>query len=158
VTEALRGLLDEDRTWTSRQLSQALAPRALTLSPRQVRRYLGMLGARWRRTAGWLRHKQDPIKVARAKWVLLNLKRKARAGRIKLYYLDQCGFSPTLPTAYTWSLPGRRKRVRHESPQGRRVIAMAAYRPYDRAPRLEVFTAERTWDSYDFLAFVRALP
>jgi transposase len=35
---------------------------------------------------------------------------------------------------------------------------MAALRPYGRSPRLEVFTAERTWDSYDFLAFLKALP
>ena len=67
-------------------------------------------------------------------------------------------FSPTLPTAYSWSLPGRRMRVKHESPQGRRVNAMAAYRPYGGGPRLDVFTAERTWDAYDFLAFVRSLP
>ncbi len=90
--------------------------------------------------------------------MLLNLKHKARAGRIKLYYLDQCGFAPTLPTAYTWALPRQRKRVKSEAPQGRRVNAMAAYRPYGGRPRLDVFTAERTWDSYDFLAFVRSLP
>ena len=35
---------------------------------------------------------------------------------------------------------------------------MAAYRPYDILPRLEVFTAERTWDSYDLLGFLGALP
>ena len=35
---------------------------------------------------------------------------------------------------------------------------MAAYRPYDTSPRLEVFTAERTWDSYDLLGFLGALP
>jgi hypothetical protein len=35
---------------------------------------------------------------------------------------------------------------------------MAAYRPYDGSPRLEVFTAERTWDSYDRLGFLGALP
>jgi putative transposase len=35
---------------------------------------------------------------------------------------------------------------------------MAAYRPFDTSPRLEVFTAERTWDSYDFLGFLGALP
>jgi putative transposase len=63
-----------------------------------------------------------------------------------------------LPTAYSWCLPGRRKFVKHESPQGRRVNALAAYRPYGGPPRLEVFTAERTWDSYDLLAFLRALP
>jgi putative transposase len=35
---------------------------------------------------------------------------------------------------------------------------MAAYRPYGPSPRLEAFTAERTWDSYDLLGFLRALP
>jgi hypothetical protein len=77
---------------------------------------------------------------------------------LKLYYLDECGFAPTLPTAYSRSLPRQRKRIDYESPQGRRVNTMAAYRPYDISPRLEVFTAERTWDSYDFLGFLGALP
>ena len=86
------------------------------------------------------------------------LEKKASAGRLKLYYLDECGFAPTLPTAYSWSLPRQRKRIDYESPQGRRVNAMAAYRPYDISPRLEVFTAERTWDSYDLLGFLGALP
>src|SRR4029453_6800906 len=98
----------------------------------------------WRRTSDSLRHRQDPLKVERAQKGLRNLKGKAMRGRRKLYYRDQCGFAPTLPTAYTWSLPDRRKRVKHEAPQGRRVNAMAAYRPYDRSPRLEVFTAHRT--------------
>src|SRR5262249_32028271 len=71
---------------------------------------------------------------------------------------DECGFSPTLPTGYSWMLPGRRKWVEYESPQGRRVNAMAALRPYGRSPRLEVFTAARTWGSYDLLAFLKALP
>jgi putative transposase len=48
--------------------------------------------------------------------------------------------------------------VRYEYPQGRRVNALAAYRPYDRAPRLEVATAERTWVAEDLVAFVKALP
>lgn len=51
-----------------------------------------------------------------------------------------------------------RKRVEYEAPQGRRVNAMAAYRPYGGPPRLEVFTAERRWDSYDLLGFLGALP
>jgi transposase len=55
-------------------------------------------------------------------------------------------------------LPGRRKFVDYQSPQGRRVNALAAYRPYGGPPRLEVFTAERTWDSYDLLGFLKALP
>jgi transposase len=76
---------------------------------------------------------------------------------LKLYYLDECGFSPTLPTSYSWSLPGARKLVPHEAPQGRRVNTLASYRP-DGLPRLEAFTAGRTWDSHDLLAFLRALP
>jgi hypothetical protein len=35
---------------------------------------------------------------------------------------------------------------------------MAAYRPFGRSPQLEVFTAERTWDSYDLPGSPKALP
>jgi transposase len=78
VTEILTQLLGQERTWTSRQLAAALAERGIALSPRQVRRYLGMLKAAWRRTTNSLRHKQDPAEVARAEKVLDNLKKKPR--------------------------------------------------------------------------------
>ena len=158
VAEALRRALAEDRTWTSRQLNAALAEQGIALGPREVRRHLKRLKAGWRRTASTLKHKQDPAKAERAGRVLANLKARAAAGRLVLYYLDECGFAPTLPTSYTWSLPGQRKLIRYEAPQRRRVNALAAYRPYGRSPRLEVFTAERTWDSYDLLGFLKALP
>jgi putative transposase len=158
INGALRELLGEARTWTSRQLSQALADRGIALGPRQVRRYLRRMGSRYRRTASTLKHKQDPAKAARAGRVLASLKARAAAGRLKLYFLDECGFSPTLPTGSSWTLPGERKLVEYEAPQRRRVNAMAAYRPYGRSPRLEVFTAERTWNSYDLLGFLGALP
>jgi transposase len=157
VNGALRELLGRRRTWTSRQLSEALAGRGIAIGPRQVRRYLKRMGARYRRTASTLKHKQDPAKAERARGVLANLKARAAAGLLKLYYLDECGFSPTLPTDSSWALPGERKLVEYEAPQGRRVNAMAAYRPYGRAPRLDVFTAERTWTSYDLLGFLGAL-
>jgi putative transposase len=158
VTDELRRLLAEDRTWTSRQLAGALSERGIPLGARQVRRYLKWMGARYRRTAMTLKHKQDPAKAERAARVLANLKAKAAAGELALYFLDECGFSPTLPVGYSWSLPRRRKLVRYEAPQGRRVNALAAYRPYGGSPRLEVFTAERTWDAYDLLGFLKALP
>jgi putative transposase len=158
VTAALRELLAQRRTWTSGQLSRALAERGIELGPRQVRRYLKRMGARYRRTGQTLRHKQDPAKAERAGRVLANLKSKAAAGRLKLYYLDECGFAPTLPTGSSWTLPGERKLVEYEAPQGRRVNALVAYRPYDRSPRLEVFTAARTWDAYDLPGFLGALP
>ena len=158
VAEELTRLLAEERTWTSRQLGHALAERGIALGARQVRRHLKRIKAGYRRTASTLKHKQDPAKAERAGRVLDNLKAKAAAGRVVLYYLDECGFAPTLPTSYSWALPGRRKFVRYEAPQGRRVNALAAYRPFGRSPRLEVFTAERTWDSYDLLGFLKALP
>ena len=158
VAEELRRSLAEDRTWTSRQLSEALAARGVELGPRQVRRYLKGMKAGYRRTAQTLKHKQDPAKAERAGKVLGHLKAKAAAGSVVLYYLDECGFSPTLPVGYSWSLPGQRKFIRYEAPQGRRVNALAAYRPFGRAPRLDVFTAERTWNSYDLIGFLRALP
>jgi putative transposase len=158
VADELRRSLAEDRTWTSRQLSEALAARGIDLGPRQVRRHLKRIKAGYRRTASTLKHKQDPAKAERAGKVLANLKAKAAAGSLVLYYLDECGFSPTLPVGYTWTLPGQRKFIRYEAPQGRRVNALAAYRPFGRSPRLDVFTAERTWNSYDLLGFLGALP
>jgi putative transposase len=158
VADELRRSLAEQRTWTSRQLAQALAERGLTIGARQVRRHLKRIGAGYRRTASTLKHKQDPAKAERAGRILDNLKAKAAVGEVNLYYLDECGFSPTLPAGYSWTLAGQRKRIPYEAPQGRRVNALAAYRPFGRSPRLEVFTAERTWDSYDLLGFLGALP
>ena len=158
VAEELRRSLAEDRTWTSGQLSEALAARGIDLGPRQVRRHLKRIKAGYRRTASTLKHKQDPAKAERAGQVLAHLKAKAAAGSVVLYYLDECGVSPTLPVGYSWALPGRRKFIRYEAPQGRRVNALAAYRPFGRSPRLDVFTAERTWNSHDLIGFLKALP
>lgn len=158
VAEELRRLLAEERIWTSRQLSEALIAKGIVLGPRQVRRYLKRLKASYRRTASTLKHKQDEVKAARAGRVLANLKAKSAAGQLKLYYLDECGFAPTLPTTYSWTLPGQRKFIPYEAPQGQRINALAAYRPFDQKPRLDVFTAERTWNSHDLLGFLKALP
>ena len=76
VTQILTDLLGQERTWTSRQLATALAELGIALSARQVRRYLEKMGAGWRRTTNSLRHKQDPVKVARAVRVLSHLKKK----------------------------------------------------------------------------------
>jgi putative transposase len=158
VTDRLRRLLDEDRTWTARQLADALRPQGIDIGPRQARRYLRLLRAGYRRTASTLGHKQDPAKVARAEGVLAGLRRRAAAGRLRLYYLDECGFSPSLPTGYSWCLPGQRKRVRYEYPQGRRVNALAAYEPFAVAPWLGATPFERTLTSDDLLAYLRSLP
>jgi hypothetical protein len=51
-------------------------------------------------------------------------------------FLEVCDLAPTLLTAHSWGLPGQSKRIDYESPQGPRVNAMAAYRPYGNSPRL----------------------
>ena len=77
---------------------------------------------------------------------------------MKLYYLDESGFAPSLPTGYSWCLPGQRKRVRYEYPQGRRVNVLAAYAPYGPAPWLDALPFERTLTSDDLIAYLKALP
>ena len=94
-----------------------------------MRRYLKRMKAGYRRTASSLAHKQDPAKVARAEAVLAHLKAKAAAGELRLCYLDECGFAPSLPIGYSWSLPGQR------SPS-RMSIRRAGGRPGGRAGRL----------------------
>jgi len=78
ITGLLHDLLGQDRTWTSAQLAEALAGHGITLGGRQVRRYLRLLAAGYRRTADTVGHKQDPAKVERAQGVLGGLKKKRR--------------------------------------------------------------------------------
>jgi transposase len=75
VTAALDRLLDQPRTWTAAQLAAALQADGIVLSVRQTRRYLGQLGARWRRVQRSLRHKQDSVRVAVATRTLDAVKR-----------------------------------------------------------------------------------
>ena len=158
VAEALRRLLAQDRTWDSGQLSEALHADGIAIGPRQLRRHLKRMKAGYRRTASSLAHKQDPVKVARAEAVLENLKAKAAAGELRLCYLDECGFAPSLPISYSWCLPGQRKRVKYEYPQGRRVNVLAAYRPDGPDPWLGSQAFERTLNSDDLLDYLRSLP
>ena len=60
-----------------------------------------------------------------------------------------------MPTGYSWCLPGQRKRVKYEYPQGRRVNALATYEPFAPAPRLDAVPFERTLTSDDLLAYLR---
>lgn len=72
-----------------------------------------------------------------------------------MFYLDESGFSPSLPTGYSWCLPGQRKRVRYEYPQGRRVNVLAAYEPYGPEPWLGAQAFERTLTSDDLVAYLK---
>ena len=64
-----------ERTWTAAQLAEALRSEGISLSTRQTRKYLRLMGARWRRTVSTLKHKQDPERAARAERVLASLKK-----------------------------------------------------------------------------------
>jgi hypothetical protein len=79
VTGKRAELLGQDRTWTARQLADALGP-GVGIGHRQTRRYLTLLKAGYRRTAQTVGHKQDPQKVRRAERVLASVKRKPRPG------------------------------------------------------------------------------
>lgn len=62
------------------------------------------------------------------------------AGLCDLWYLDESGFAPTLPTGYTWARVGTRALVWDEPPQGRRLNVLGALAPFGADPAL-VWTA-----------------
>ncbi len=62
------------------------------------------------------------------------------AGWCDLWYLDESGFAPTLPTGYTWARIGTRALVWDEPPQSRRLNVLGALAPYGETPAL-VWTA-----------------
>lgn len=73
-------------------------------------------------------------------------------------YLDECGFSPSQPVSYSWTLPGVRKTVPYENPQGRRVNALAVLLPVGPTPALWWDSAPRTLTAHDVLATIAAIP
>ncbi len=80
VRRALNGLLRRQRTWTAAQLAEALAEKGILMQPRTVRKYLGLMGARYRRTKYTLQPKQDPSRVAQAREALKELKKSPATG------------------------------------------------------------------------------
>ena len=52
-------------------------------------------------------------------------------------------------------MPGQRKRVRYEYPQGRRVNVLATYAPYGPEPWLDALPFERTLTSDDLIAYLK---
>lgn len=76
-------------------------------------------------------------------------------------FLDQSGFSPTMPTGYTWARIGERKIVPYEAPEGRRVNVVGALFPFDPAGPSLVFESrcknEGKYDADAHLRFVHKL-
>jgi len=75
LDEQVRALIEQPRTWTLRQLREALAAGGETVSARQMRASLERLGARWTRTQHTLSHRQDEGQVQAAKVALEALKK-----------------------------------------------------------------------------------
>ena len=75
-----------------------------------------------------------------------------------LAYLDQVGFSPSQPVTASWTLPGRRKLVPYENPQGRRLNALAALVQHGPLPAFPWDAVPRTLTAEDVLLFIRAIP
>ena len=80
--------------------------------------------------------------------------RQAQERAIDLYFLDECGFAPTLPTTYTWARIGTRVIVPYVAPQGRRVNGIGALAPYGPQPRLTYHSRSGKIDSEAVLAFL----
>jgi DDE superfamily endonuclease len=78
----------------------------------------------------------------------------AELGLIDLYYLDESGFAPALPTSYTWARKKARPLVWDEPPQGRRLNVLGALAPGGDAPGLVWTEPTGKLDSAAFLAFV----
>ena len=76
------------------------------------------------------------------------------AGLCDLYYLDESGFAPTLPTGYTWARVGTRALVWDEPPQGRRLNVLGALAPGEASPRLVWTCPPGKIDSAVLLEFV----
>jgi hypothetical protein len=125
IAESLCELLQQGPTRNSPQFAQAPRNRGVDLSLCQVHSYLRTMRSGYRRTAGIVEQKQDPGKAARAEAVFANLTAQAETGRLGLVYLDEYGFAPSPETSYNGYLPGQRKRMPDEHPQGHRVKVLA---------------------------------
>ncbi|RKH68622.1 hypothetical protein D7W81_12285 [Corallococcus aberystwythensis] len=76
---------------------------------------------------------------------------------MRLYFLDECGFSPTQPVGYSWAAAGERRRVRYEATARRRVNALAAYCPLGPWRGLHFRVVSRTLNAADTLHFLQSL-
>ena len=75
-----------------------------------------------------------------------------------LVYLDECGFSPSQPVNYSWTVPGQRKYVPYENPCGRRINAVGLLIPEGPEPCLIWDQVPRSIRSEDILAMLEGIP
>ena len=102
VRRALNGLLSQTRTWTAAQLAEALAEKGLVMKPRTVRKYLKLMGARYRRTTYSVRPQQDPARVAQARTEPADFKKKPTPGT----WIFSSSTKPASPSPSPPPIPG----------------------------------------------------
>ncbi|WP_435217059.1 transposase, partial [Streptomyces sp. bgisy034] len=71
-----------------------------------------------------------------------------------LYYLDESGFSPTLPTGYTWARIGVRAVVKREDTKNRRVNVLGALNETGPEPELLWTAVDHSIDAEMVLDFL----
>lgn len=106
---ALEALIDQtDRTWTTPQLVAWLEQQQhVRVHPDYLSRVLHQRRFAWKRTKRSVAHKRKDPDLYDAKVAELEvLKKQAQQGVIDLFFFDQSGFAPTLPTGYTWCRVG----------------------------------------------------
>lgn len=82
----------------------------------------------WKRARHRHRQKQDPVAKATKQADLDRLQCSA-AGDIDLFYLDESGFCPWLPVAYTYFFVGEQKRLEQPPRRGRHLRILGLQQP-----------------------------
>jgi putative transposase len=77
---------------------------------------------------------------------------------LTLAYLDECGFSPSQPVNYSWTLAGTRKLMPYENPRDRRVNALGILIPDGPDPLLIWDQVPRSLTSPDLLLMLQDVP
>lgn len=83
----------------------------------------------WKRTRTSHRDKQDPVEKAKKLADLEMLQWAAAAGAIDLFYLDESGFCPWMPTSYSYFFQGEQKRLEQTPRKGRRLSILGLLQP-----------------------------
>lgn len=80
--------------------------------------------------------------------------KKSVQGKLTLAFVDECGFSPSQPVNYSWTVWGERKYVPYENPNRRRMNVMAAMVSDGRSGTLVWSKQPRPFKSEEFVEFL----
>jgi putative transposase len=84
--------------------------------------------------------------------------KRTAAGLLQRVYLDECGFSPSLPVTLSWVRAGERKSVPYENPQRRRYNTLVLYAPDGVQPAFDWLGSPRAFTGADLVHFLLERP